>query len=469
MRAFAIWNEGDSMRSDYTATNGRVELALDTQRVGSKIAKSVVFIACVIFSLLLTSVTATAHVKWFVNCNVADDPLPAMEVFTGTFFLFFSVFLVLFYIGCKFERTALGTKISQLLDHVTAPLHRRSDDLLRSVAAVSFALLWADGRLILTPELKASSIWLSVIQLLVPVYMFWRATLAAAGAGIIVLYVYGIATYGLFHMLDYPVFIGLGVFFVLSVSRNTKLLAFRFDFLRWTVASTLLWPSMEKFVYPGWVAPIAITHPEITLGFDVTTVVTAAGAVESGLALALFWTPLVRRLAAFAFILLLTAATFDFGKVDGIGHLVIITILLMVFAQPGGTAERHRPMLAPLVGGIAVPAVIFLYTGGHALYYGSKSATVAPFMIGAALLASVFVCLNGLPRLGLIRGLVIGDTINERRDAALVPFVSADADPLAVAPWHNRESGTVGPSALRSEARQLRTFDPRCHEGEFGV
>jgi hypothetical protein len=467
MRAFAIWNEGDPMRSDDMAASGG-ELALDIRSVGSKTARLVIFIVCVIFSLLLTSVTATAHVKWFVNCNVADDPLPAMDVFTGTFFLFFAIFLVLFYLGCKFERTTLGTKISQLLDRVTATLHRRSDDLLRSVAAVSFALLWADGRLILTPELKASSVWLSAIQLLIPIYMFWRATLAAAGAGIIVLYGYGVATYGLFHMLDYPVFIGLGAFFVLSASRNTKLLAFRFDFLRWTAASTLLWPSMEKFVYPGWVAPIAITHPEITLGFDVTTVVTAAGIVESGLALALFWTPLVRRLAALVFILLLTAATLDFGKVDGIGHLVIITVFLVVFAQPEGTRERRRPMLAPLVGGIAIPAVIFLYTGGHALYYGSKSASAAPLMIGAALLALIFACLNGLSRSGRL-GLVIGNTINERRDAPLVPHISVEADPSAVAPWHYRESVTAGSSALRSETRHPRALGPRCHEGELGA
>jgi hypothetical protein len=114
------------------------------------------------------------------------------------------------------------------------------------------------------------------------------------------------------------VFVGLGVFFALSVSQNAKLLAFRFDFLRWTVAGCLLWPSIEKFVYPGWVAPIAITHPEITLGFDVSTVVTAAGVVEFGLSFALFWTPLVRRFAAFALMTVLTAATFDFGKVEGI-------------------------------------------------------------------------------------------------------------------------------------------------------
>ena len=175
------------MRSDDTAASERGKLALDTRSVVSKTARSVVFVVCVIFSLLLTSVTATAHVKWFVNCNPSDDPLPATEVFTKIFFLFFSLFLVVLYAGCKFEQTSLGATISQLLDRVMACLHRRSDDLLRSVAAVSFALLWADGRLILTPELKVSSMWLSAIQLLVPIYMFWRATLPAAGAGIIVL------------------------------------------------------------------------------------------------------------------------------------------------------------------------------------------------------------------------------------------------------------------------------------------
>jgi hypothetical protein len=445
------------MRSDYSTMSGSRALVLGIRWVGSKIAKCVFFVACAIVSLLLTSISATAHVKWFVNCNVTDDPLPATAVFTGTFFLFFAIFLVLFYIGCKCERTALGTNLSQFLDRITATLHRRSDDLLRSVAAVFFVLLWADGRLILTPELKASSIWLSAIQLLVPIYMFWRVTLPAAGAGIIVLYAYGVASYGLFHMLDYPVFVGLGVFFALSTSQNTKLTAFRFNFLRWTVASTLLWPSMEKFVYPGWVAPIAITHPEITLGFDVAAVVTAAGVVEAGLALALFWTPLVRRLAALVFILLLGAATFDFGKVDGIGHLVIITILLVVFAQPGGAAER-RPMLAPLVGGIAVPAVIFLYTGGHALYYGSKSASVTPLVTGTAMLAFMFFCLNVLSRSDLLRGLVIGGTSNGRRRATLLRPMNAKAGPSPVGPSRYRQSGAAGSGGLRSEPRRLRAF-----------
>jgi hypothetical protein len=334
-------------------------------------------------------------VKWFVDCNVSDDPLPAQAVFTPTFFLFLALFLPLFYLACKAERTALGASVSGFLDHWTQLLHDRADDLLRAAAAVSFALLWADGGLILTPELKASSTWLTAIQLLIPAYLFGRATLPAAGAGIIVLYACGVATYGLFHMLDYPVFLGLGVYFALAVSPDAKVLAFRLHFLRWTLALSLLWPSMEKFVYPGWVAPIAITHPELTLGFDVATVVTAAGVVEFGLSFALFWTPLVRRLAALALILLLAAATFDFGKVDGIGHLMIIIILLVVVADPGGKPDHCRPALAPLVSGMALPAAIFLYTGAHTLYFGSKIAALAPLTIGAAFLASIFLCLPG--------------------------------------------------------------------------
>src|SRR5262249_50721338 len=150
----------------------------------------------------------------------------------------------------------------------------------------------------------------------------------------------------------------------------------------------------EKFVYPGWVAPIAIAHPELTLGFDVATVVTAAGVVEFGLSFALFWTPLVRRLAALALMALLTAATFNFGKMDGIGHLMMITILMVVFVHRGGTHDRRHPALAPLAGAITLAAVILLYTGGHALYYGSKSASVAPLVSGAALLMLILLTVS---------------------------------------------------------------------------
>jgi hypothetical protein len=385
----------DSMNKTRMMTDKHNSPARRCGRLILRNRKCVTFVGCLVVSLILTATSASAHVKWFVVCNVSDTPLPIGAVFTTTFVLCAALFLILFYFACEIEQTSFGAAISRALNHRTECLHRRTDDLLRAVAAVSFALLWADGGLILTPELKGSSTGLSVIQLLVPTYLIARATVPAAGAGILVLYGYSAVTYGPFHMLDYPLFIGLGAYFALSVSQNAKLLAIRFDALRWAVALSLLWPSMEKFVYPAWVAPIAITHPELTLGFDVNTVVTAAGVVEFGLAFALFWTPLVRRLAALALMLLLTAATFDFGKVDGIGHLMIIAILLLVFADPGREQPCCRPVLAPLVSSATWLATIFLYTGGHALYYGSRNPALVAIAGGAATLGFIYLCLQG--------------------------------------------------------------------------
>ena len=357
-------------------------------------------------SAIPMATTASAHVKWFVTCNAADDPLPPQAVFTPTFWLFSALFLTLLYVGCAIEETKLGTSLSGLIDRWTEPLHKRADGLLRAVAAVSFTLLWADGDCILTPELKGSGTWLSAIQVLIPIYLIARATLPAAAAGILVLYGYGAATDGLFHMLDYTVFLGLAAYFALSALRNTELRSFRFDCLRWTVALSLMWPSMEKFLYPSWIAPILAQHPELTLGFNVGTVITAAGVVEFGLAFALFWTPLVRRFAAAGLAMLLFAATFDFGKMDGIGHLIIIALLVLVFADPGRKQACCRPAVAPLVGGTTLLAVIFLYAGFHTLYYGSSPAAVAALASGAALalLTISFLCLPGLAQ-GLRRAI----------------------------------------------------------------
>lgn len=269
------------MRID-TATRDCNLSTPDARRTGSKCARSRVATAAIWLASLVTSAiamatAASAHVKWFVTCDSSDSPLLLQAVFTPTFWLSSALFVTLFYVACVIEETAFGAFLSRLLDRCTEPLHKRTDALLRAVAAVSFALLWADGGVILTPELKGNSAWLSAIQVLIPVYLFGRATLPAAATGILVLYGYGAVVYGLFHMLDYPVFLGLAAYFALSALQNAKLRAFRLDCLRWTVALSLMWPSMEKFLYPGWIAPILTEHPELTLGFDVGTVITEIG------------------------------------------------------------------------------------------------------------------------------------------------------------------------------------------------
>src|SRR5262249_57598785 len=118
--------------------------------------------------------------------------------------------------------------------------------------------------------------------------------------------------------------------------------------------------------------------------------------VEFGLAFALFWTAMIRRVGALALALLLFAATFDFGKIDGIGHLMIIAVLLAVVAEPGAENARCRPALAPIASGTALLAAIFLYSGVHTLYYGSWHAALVPIMSGTALLAVISLYLSGV-------------------------------------------------------------------------
>jgi hypothetical protein len=413
----ATWNHNLPMLDAKCAGSGYAgSRCAGSRRADSRAATVAIWLGCLVINAIPMATAASAHVKWFVICDSSDDPLPLRAVFTTTFWLFSALFVTLFSVACVIEETTLGAFLSKLLDRWTAPLHKRTDALLRAVAAVSFALLWADGSVILTPELKGNSAWLSAIQVLIPIYLVGRATLPAAAAGILVLYGYGAATYGLFHMLDYPFFLGLAAYFALSVWPNAELSSLRFDILRWTVALSLMWPSMEKFLYPSWIAPITASHPELTLGFDVDTVITAAGVVEFGLSFALLWTRLVRRLAAICLALLLFAATFDFGKMDGIGHLMIITILLLVFADPGRKQPRPHPAVAPLVSGMVLLAFIFLYAGSHTLYYGAPTALIA-LASGAALLMVSFLCLQGLVE----RLLLVRDIPRKRRDEAGAP------------------------------------------------
>ena len=70
-----------------------------------------------------------------------------------------------------------------------------------------------------------------------------------------------------------------------SLLKNQEIEALR---CLWVDGSGDVYDAMRP--YPAWVAAIAVNHPELTLGFDVSTVVTAAGIVEFGLAFALLWT-----------------------------------------------------------------------------------------------------------------------------------------------------------------------------------
>jgi hypothetical protein len=396
------------MEMDRTVSREHSRPERNYKHVASQLFKASALVGCLTINTFPMATTASAQDnRWFAVCNVSDEPLPIEKAFTSTFFLCAALFLTLFYFVCAVEQTAFGAALSRFLDRCTEPLRRYREPLLRAVSAASFAMLstgigpilnqvsqhFGDLRSSIS-HLNLGAIWLPVIQLLIPVYQLARATVPAAGAAILVLCgYYGAVACGPFHMQDYPVFVGLAIFFLLSVIQTAGFRAFRFDVLRWSAALSLLWPSAEMFVYPSWIAPVAQAHPELTFGFAVDQVVTAAGVVEFGLAFALFWTPLVRRLAALTLAVFFAAAAFEFGRIDSIGQVLIFAILLFVFADPGRAQPRCRPSLAPLVSSASWLATIFLYAGIHALNHGTQTAVLVSFIGGAAALGFVFFCL----------------------------------------------------------------------------
>jgi hypothetical protein len=392
---------------DCTVSREHSRPGRNCKHVASRFKKTSAFVGSLVINMLPMSTTASAQDRWFAVCNASYALLPIEKAFTTTFFLCAGLFLTLFYFFCAIERTAVGAGLSRLLDRCTEPLHRYREHLLRAVSAASFAMLWTNVGPILTQvsqnfddlrgailQLNLNAVWLPVIQLLIPIYQFARATLPAAGAAILILCgYYSATTCGPFHMQDYPVFVGLAVFFLLSVIQTPGVRAFRFDVLRWSVALSLLWPSGEMFVYPSWIAPVAKAHPELTFGFTVDHVVIAAGVVEFGLAFALFWTPLVRRLSALTLAVLFAAAAFVFGRIGGIGQVLVFAILLLVVVDPGRAQPRCRPSLAPIVSSATWLATVFLYAGAHALNHGTQTAVLVAFVGGAAALGFVFFCL----------------------------------------------------------------------------
>jgi hypothetical protein len=353
----------------------------------TKISRALPYTMIALIAGLLPA-EAWAHVKWFAPYIVEASPRPVSYTLSDTWFWTGLVLVLLFFIATRMvERAPFGITLQDRLDRLTDPLWRRQDDFIRIVIGVFFVAIFAVGGVYLTPDLKTSSEWVSWSQLLIAALVFSRRTQPLAAAGIIGLWLLALRDYQLFHMLDYLALgVGVAAYLVLEASSRHELRRHRITALRIGVAIALMWSSLEKFGYPDWFYPLVEEKPFLTFGLPRDAFIPMAGLAEFTMGFGLLWTPLIRRLSAMALFIIFTAAVYPFGRIDLIGHALIMAIIVAIIIDHARPAEMNtslphklREKIAGIPLGLTMALVVFIgaYWGTHIMVYGPNNTASA--------------------------------------------------------------------------------------------
>jgi hypothetical protein len=319
---------------------------------------------------------ASAHVKWFAPYIVEAPPQRVMETLTDRWFWIGIALVLVFFLATRaIERTRAGQAVLAGFDKVTGPLWARADDFMRFVIAAFFVAIFAVGGVYLTPDLKTPHEWVSWMQLLIAVLVFSRKTLPLAAAGIIGLWLLALTQYELFHLLDYLALgVGVAAYLVLAASDRPDWNRYRFVVLRWGVAIALMWSSLEKFAYPDWFYPLVEEKPFLTFGMPRDVFIPMAGVAEFTMGFGLLWTALIRRLSALTLFIIFNAAVYPFGRLDLVGHALIMAVIVVIFADPMPQVRfAIRRTLAAIPATLVVTMAVFAttYWGLHRALYGA--------------------------------------------------------------------------------------------------
>jgi hypothetical protein len=313
-------------------------------RASAAIAIRSCIVAITVLATNALTFPAWAHVKWFAPYIVGAAPQPVMHTLTDGWFWLGIVLVVMFFTVARgLERTPYGSLALDGLDRLTQPLWGRLDDYIRAIVAAFFVAIFSVGGIYLTPDLRTPAEWVSWMQLVIAALIFWRRTMPLAGFGIIALWLLALRDYDLFHMFDYLALgVGVALYLILEASHRENWRVHRFEVLRWGLAIALMWSSLEKFAYPEWFYPLVDEKPFITIGLPRDAFIPMAGVAEFTMGFGLIWTPLIRRLSAVALFIIFTVAVWPFGRVEIIGHGLIMAIVLAVAADRSRDTNRHQ-------------------------------------------------------------------------------------------------------------------------------
>ncbi|MBS0325184.1 MAG: DoxX family membrane protein [Proteobacteria bacterium] len=332
---------------------------------------------------------AGAHVKWFVKYNLLEPPRPIERVVTSGYFIGVGlavlalIFVVTVADRWMCERDVAVQRQMCGLSARAAPWFPLGLRLGVAVfLAAAFAFGCAGNVMILTPELHTPRAWICWLQIVLALLALTRRTAPLTGLGVVFLYFYGVAGYGLYHMLDYPIFVGIAVYLVIDGWFAGRHNALAHDIVRISAGVTLLWASIEKWAFPEWSFMLLSQRPGMTFGFNPEFYMVAAGFVEFCAAWLLITGLLSARAAALVLLAMFVSAIIPFGTVDAVGHLLIIVVMVMLIFGNNPVGQRLGARGRPLATGAAHAAAFAgalafffaIYYGGYYLSYGTTLA-----------------------------------------------------------------------------------------------
>ena len=294
--------------------------------------------------------TARAHVKWFSEFDLNLPPLNINEVLDGRFIRFYVLTVILVYMLFWLDRYLYRRQfLVQFLDGIVIT-ESMAEVILRVTAFVFFASLFgfglSDSLFYITPELKADNsiiLWLHFVAMLCVLHRF---TVPLTGCLMIVLFIFAAVDYGVFHSIDYLIFLGLAYYFVFSRATSATWKTTRYVVLFATLGLNLCWLAIEKWAFPHWTYPLLEQYPHLLLGLEPDTYMVFAGFVEFTIAFVLLSAASsFSRIIALGFAVIFILGIYQFGIIDAVGHLFVLAILSILVLR-GPTNARYFLVLS---------------------------------------------------------------------------------------------------------------------------
>ncbi|MBP9854929.1 MAG: hypothetical protein KBD53_08690 [Candidatus Omnitrophica bacterium] len=288
-------------------------------------------------TFLLTIILTTpvfAHVKWFSNFSFNDKPKTIPEILDVTFWGLMFLSVVAIGILVIIDYRSLSYQWSKKLT-VWLEDHRNYSDIVMRAASAAVLLLSFQSGALFVPELKTGNDTLGWVQFALAVLLLFPKTVMISGFGMTGLYLYGMSSYGWFHMLDYAIFVGVGYYLIVHKLDNKKIRATGLILLYVTLGFSLAWLAIEKLIYPQWGLYVLQQNPQLAFGLNMHFFLTAAAFVEISLGY-LMMICLLQRPLALVVTLVFFMTTIVFGKTEVIGHTILHAALIVFLLEGSG-------------------------------------------------------------------------------------------------------------------------------------